>query len=139
MVALSVANFWYWMVLPMPPVYDAGLSFDYFSQWVATLAGMSFVIGWAEERPFFAASLVALGEPIAFLPYALFGFAYRRTHPLQLSWGELLDLIIILALVFYFVMGFLLAILPALAGSVAKTRWRIYKEAKKTSYGSPDT
>ena len=50
----------------LPPEHDPGLSFDNFGQWVATLAGLSFVIGWAEERPVFAATLTALGEPIAF-------------------------------------------------------------------------
>ena len=131
-VALSVASFWYWLVLPMPPEHDAGLNFDNVGQWLATLAILAFVSAWGEERLFVATSLVALGEPIAFLPYALFGFAYRRSQPLQLRWDDLLNESTIPAILFYFVIGTLFAILPALVGWAAKASWRTRKQTDGT-------
>jgi hypothetical protein len=117
-VSLSAASFWLWMVLPLPPEDDPGLSFQNVGQWVATIGILAFITAWIERNAFRAACLIALGEPIAFLPYALFGFAYRRSRPVEVRWDSLFDIMAVPALLFYFLLGMLITILPALAGSV---------------------
>ena len=41
--ALAVANFWYWMVLPMPTQDDSGLNGQNLWQWVGSLSLLAFV------------------------------------------------------------------------------------------------
>ena len=66
--ALAVANFWYWMVLPMPTQDDSGLNGQNLWQWVGSLSLLAFVAGLIERRLALAAIIVALGMPIAFYP-----------------------------------------------------------------------
>ena len=65
------ANFWYWMVLPMPPAHGSGLSHAW--KWVGTAALLALVAVIIDRRPVVAAVCVALGLPIAFVPYTLLG------------------------------------------------------------------
>ena len=64
--------------------------------------------------------------PIAFIPHDLFGYA-DRPQPLEFRWEEITNSVAILwnsiALALYFCGGFLLAIIPAVAGSGAKLGW----------------
>ena len=83
--ALAVANFWYWMVLPMPPEIDPGLNYQNVWQWVGCVALLGFVAGAVERHAVVAATIVGLGQPLAFIPYDLFGYA-DRPEPLGIRW-----------------------------------------------------
>ena len=103
----------------MPPKHDSGISYENFGPWVGTSVALAFVVGLVERSAPVSASLVALGDPIAYIPYTLFGMAYRPWQSQQLHWDELLHPLSLLAMICYFGFGFLLSILPALAGSTA--------------------
>src|SRR5688572_24934977 len=84
LVIVAIANFWYWMVLPMPPLDDPGLSYENFVPWLICAALLALIAGFVEGHALIAACVVAMGKPIAFVPYALFGFANRRYETVQL-------------------------------------------------------
>ena len=107
------------------------------AEWVGSLSLLAFVAGLIERRPALAAIIVALGMPIAFIPYDLFGYA-DRPQPLEFRWEEITNSVAILwngiALVLYFCGAFLLAIIPAVAGSGAKLGWtRVLKAHPRQS------
>lgn len=132
LVSLAAANFWFWMVIPMPPLHDPGLSYTNVIPWLICFEILALVAGIVEGRAVLAASLVAIAEPIAFVPYTLFGFANRHFEPMQLRWHDLLSLQNIPPLIIYFVSALLLAFPFAFAGAFAVrfTGWRLFLPRK---------
>lgn len=118
----------------MPPMLSGGLSYENWWQWVGSLALLAFVAGLIEQRVVVAASLVSLGMPVAYIPYDLYGYAYRP-DPLELRWDVFTNtediLLFAIAVAWYFCEGLVLTTLPAVAGRRASREWGRIRKARR--------